>query len=610
MFLARIALLLAVSLPLAAAAQLPPAARTLDFRFTPAARTQIALWIERPDGTFLKTVKLTQAVSRRGIGNRPGAAQMNSGFRWPYGRREGVLPVWAHRRAAAPGAAQFPRVIFQNRRSEGCASITTADSSPDGYFCLSFDTATTKKEALDAISCASAFSSDKGRFLCGPEDVKAGRCLVDDLEAGYAEPAVVANQQIMRPLSLFSVYPPRRDVEPFGLDHADVGRYAGVVREVMPDIDSVTMATPPSEAEQSILFTVPEEWNDGEYVAWIEVNVEGDYNDTFNDRIYPTDTDPTIDCDRWDSWAEGSGYPYRGQPSVVYRQAFTLGASAAAGTVTPIGYGDLNGFGPMAGHLYPMMAGVITDGPDDPATRGSGADRLRLVAGKGYRFQVVVRSREQCLLDIVPKMPVNVSAAPVDDKKNSHHWGKLRFQVPATEGAIAHYEVRYAATEIRPDDPGSFERALPAVAAMIETQALTVPTNFGPGVEVEVDFGGMDPLTHYWVAIRAVDVCNVAGPFAVAELTTTQINFTRLSGCFIATAAYGSALEPEVAALRSVRDALRPRSALFAAATDLYYRSAPAASAVIAGSEVTRAAVRTLLGPVVELAAAAVRRGQ
>ena len=58
----------------------------------------------RRTGTFMSTVGLTQAVSVRGIGNRPGAIQMNSGYRWPYGRREGVLPIWAHRRAAAPGA--------------------------------------------------------------------------------------------------------------------------------------------------------------------------------------------------------------------------------------------------------------------------------------------------------------------------------------------------------------------------------------------------------------------------------------------------------------------------------------------------------------------------
>ena len=70
---------------------------------------------------------------------------MNSGFHWPYGRREGVLPYWAHRRAAAPGASTFRRVIFQNRLSEGYASRTSNDQSRDEYFCLSFNTASTAR---------------------------------------------------------------------------------------------------------------------------------------------------------------------------------------------------------------------------------------------------------------------------------------------------------------------------------------------------------------------------------------------------------------------------------------------------------------------------------
>ena len=59
----------------------------VEFRFKPTARAQIALWVERPDGSFVDTLRLTESVSLRGIGNRPGALQMNSGFRWPYGRR-------------------------------------------------------------------------------------------------------------------------------------------------------------------------------------------------------------------------------------------------------------------------------------------------------------------------------------------------------------------------------------------------------------------------------------------------------------------------------------------------------------------------------------------
>jgi hypothetical protein len=68
---------------------------------------------------------------------------MNSGYRWPYGRREGILPIWAARRAAAPGAKQWKRVIFQDRIAEGLASKTSNDQSTDNYYCLSFNKMTT-----------------------------------------------------------------------------------------------------------------------------------------------------------------------------------------------------------------------------------------------------------------------------------------------------------------------------------------------------------------------------------------------------------------------------------------------------------------------------------
>jgi len=273
MRLGRWAPLVALCVPALVSAQsATPSPRVVEFRFTPTARAQIALWLEKTDGTFAKTFFLTQAVGWRGIGNRPGASGMNSGFHWPYGRREGVLPIWAHRRAAAPGAAQFNRVIFQNRLSEGFASRTSEDSTAESYFCLSFNNATTKKDALDAVSCASGFNSDKGRFI-KPADVTGG----------YNEPADVD----FRPLDMVSLYPPRRDVNRCAMagcaDTPDVSSYADHARQVMPDIDSVTMATPVAgDQEQSFLFPVPTDLPDGDYRAWAEVNTEGDSNASFD----------------------------------------------------------------------------------------------------------------------------------------------------------------------------------------------------------------------------------------------------------------------------------------------------------------------------------------
>ena len=200
-------------------------ARLLELRYTPVARAQLAIWLEDSGGRYLATVALTEAVAYRGIGNRPGASQMNSGYRWPYGRREGVLPIWAHRRAAAPGATLFPRVVFQGR-PEGFASRLIDDHSPDDYYCLQFDPTRSSRDRLDAVSCASLFSSDKGRYLTEAE-----------VRANYVEPWDDPGRgAAMLPLPLQSLYPPRRDVARCSLrgcaDHPDIERYASDARRV------------------------------------------------------------------------------------------------------------------------------------------------------------------------------------------------------------------------------------------------------------------------------------------------------------------------------------------------------------------------------------------
>jgi len=70
-------------------------------------------------------------------------------------------------------------------------------------------------------------------------------------------------------------------------------------------------------------------------------------------------------------------------------------------------------------------------------------------------------------------------------------------------------------------------------------------------------------------------------------------------GCFIATAAYGSVLEPRVAALRQFRDQYLERTGLGRAFIRLYYRHSPPVAAVIAEHEWLRFLVRMLLTPLV-----------
>jgi uncharacterized protein (TIGR03382 family) len=366
----------------AAHAQADP--RPVTFRFVPTKRAQIAVWVESADGTRFATVRLTDAVARRGIGNRPGASQMNSGYHWPYGRREGVLPVWAHRRAAVPGAMLFPRVIFQNR-PEGWASRACEDSTREDYYCLSFIAETTRRDGLDAISCASVFNGDKGRLIT-PSDVANG----------YSEPFVEAGVETTRALDGSSLYPPRRDVvscanasvanpcmNGSGLcpDHPDSALYVDRARAAMPEIDAVTMATPPGDQPTAVVFDVPPAWPDGDYFASLEINTEGDYNASYNETVYPTPKSA-----KWDSWAMSYGYPFRGQPSVVFRVAIHLGTTEIVSTSEAFGYGSLSGIGPEGGTIKPMDATIS----DDPATApGSGVDRLK-VTGAGYRLRVEV----------------------------------------------------------------------------------------------------------------------------------------------------------------------------------------------------------------------------
>jgi hypothetical protein len=578
--------------------------RAIVLSFTPTERAQIALWIETADGKFLSTVGLTQAVSVRGIGNRPGAAQMNSGYHWPYGRREGVLPVWAHRRASAPGAVTFPRIIFQ-KRAEGFASRTCEDSTRDSYYCLSFTAESTRREGLDAVSCASVFNSDKGRIMTAA-----------DVSAGYAEPASVGGPSSwtasQRVLDMTSLYPPRRDfvtcADPTTVDpcmggssscqdHPDSALYADVARSVMPDIDAVTMATPPADVEQMVMFSVPSVWPDGDYVVYLEVNTEGDYNGTYNSDKYPTPMSSS-----WDSWAMSYGYPYRGQPSVVFAVPFTLGPAASYSTMTPIGFGSVDGTDADPGAMHPMDGSITNDPQGAP---GSGADRLRMAATQTSRLEVEVRP---CLSQAPPEAPMDVTVEPVLDPKHSHEWAHLHFVVPPDAGAVSRYEVRTstAPNPIVPGDAMSFIRGLPGQAASSKTEGLQIPVAGAPGTAVDVDFGGLSPSTHYWVGIRAVDGCNRSGPHAVAEVTTTRVNYTQLPPvslnpahpqCFIATAAWGSALEPTVMAMRRARDRLLADVPLFAVAADLYGRSGPAAAGVLRRSDTARALARQLIGP-------------
>jgi uncharacterized repeat protein (TIGR01451 family) len=90
-----------------------------------------------------------------------------------------------------------------------------------------------------------------------------------------------------------------------------------------------------------------------------------------------------------------------------------------------------------------------------------------------------------------------------------------------------------------------------------------------------------------------------SGPLDVFENCDINVGNVGGGGCFIATAAYGSALEPHVAALRQFRDRYLQRSAIGRAFIRFYYRHSPPMAAFIAAHPPLRFAVRAMLTPVV-----------
>ncbi len=499
---------------------------------------QIAVWVEREsDASFVDTLMVTNATAIFGIGNRPGAWDVRSGPRFPYGRRPMALPVWAHARGKT-----YPLVVMQDGEEDHLGQHET-QSSPEPHFCRPM----LPTEIVDAITCPSGtFRSDKGK-----------------LDA-----------------SSLSFYPPRTDLFDSGAtcppiirdmgnscDDGDSPQYG-----FLNDVDAVAAATPRFGVEARREWILPSGLAPGPYALVVEVGKEFDPNDAYQIGNLPAADVPAYGMD-------GN----LGQPSVIFRVPFTVGAATAgwAATAASIaGYGDATG---ATGTVF-SPDGSISAAP------GSGEGRLATTSGSGGvgRVHVSLTACEpfDCSSNGPPD-PVPVEDLPGEVTATN---ATIRIhQVGDGDLPVLGYEVRI--TRVEQDGAVS-------LTAQDFTRWTPVP-GFEPAAPdsmSDVALDGLFPDTEYTVGVVAHGRCGDSA-VSFARFRTPLLKYAQLRGCFIATAAFGSALAGEVTVLRALRDRAVAASGLARAAADIYYQAGPAAARVLAETDVGRAVVRRPLGP-------------
>jgi hypothetical protein len=329
---------LAISLSMAGWLAVPRAAeacRVLEIDFTPSAGLQMVIWLEDANGTFVETLFITEATGRYGLGNRPGIMEFNSEFLWPYGRRETVFPVWAHRHGMT-----YPRLVFQDGYDRDLSHAFNK-SSTESFYCRPLKTTEPiRNQSIDSGTCATVTFTDKGKFSATP-----------------------------------SRYPPRRDLSyQDGIDHPDVLEFAA-----LNDLDAVSRATPRGHEAYTHAVAVPMSLPAGEYTVWMEVSKEFDRN---VHHQYPSP--------RLESYGD-YGQAYRGQPSVVWKVPIVFDTESQSAQVESYaGYGDPDGID----GLLRAPDDTITKGQE-----GSGAERLLLAASPQgmYRLRARVSPSESTI---------------------------------------------------------------------------------------------------------------------------------------------------------------------------------------------------------------------
>ncbi len=504
---------------------------------------QIAVWLESAvTNQYVQTLMVTNLVAVRGLGNRPGAWRLPSSPKFPYGKRRMALPIWSVSRGKL-----YDAVVMQDGPDrELWLGYHEAVSSPDPYYCRPMSFA---EIDVDAISCPTArFNSAKGKF--------------SSTEKSY--------------------YPPRNDLTNFtdrDCDGASAAMCPTSARRFadINDLDAVAAATPPYGQVFRGAWDLPNDLPEGDYALLLEVSKEFDNNQF---HAYTAYQDPQLT----DSGLRNNF----GQPSVIYRVPVRLdhlGVHQAAATDIT-GYGDWDG---ETGTRHP---------PDQTITEAPGSGRGRLLAfsepslsgGPPLLGRVHVSTRPTRGCDPLAVGAGVIAGLEVPPETLLATEALIRFIEPADGGLVVQqYDIRYREGSSLNDE--TFKQATPASAV----------APGAPGLQQSFRLAALRPLTTYVVGVRARGCCIGEGPLATISFTTAQMKFKQLSGCFIATAAFGSALDPSLAAMRRLRDDVRRQSAVGASLVDIYERSSPPVADLLRLSDTGRAVVRQVLAPIADL---------
>jgi hypothetical protein len=151
----------------------------------------------------------------------------------------------------------------------------------------------------------------------------------------------------------------------------------------------------------------------------------------------------------------------------------------------------------------------------------------------------------------------------------------------------------------RESDGGAFSRTVERAAVISMKDAWQLenksPTmSFAPSDEKALE---------YVRGVATSALQSACKMLVIVDLPANRIGVYVLSKgmCFVATAAYGSPLAPDVRALSQFRDQVLLRSKLGTSFVALYYLCSPPLASLIACDERLRAAARTVLKPIVKV---------